>query len=113
MEAGKLRHKLRIMQPTDSLTAKADNEITYPTNQTTNYCYGGIEPLAGRELQVAMQMRADITCKIELRGNVTGITHRTQFWWNDNGTIRKFNVATEVDTGFRHKKQTYYGVEIR
>ena len=113
MEAGKLRHKLRIMQPTDNITAKGDNEIVYDTAQATAYCYAKVEPLAGRELQVAMQMRADITHKIEVRGHVATITHRTQLWWNDNGTTRKFNVATDIDTGYQHKRKTYYGVEIR
>lgn len=113
------RHKIEVLQPVDEYTTRADDNITYDLDNI-KYIYGSIEPLAGRELMVARQVRADLTHKITMRA-MDGISHRTKFrWWTGKMTAdvvpvrvyREFNIGPAVDDQLQGATLSYYAVEI-
>ena len=109
-KAGGLRHKLEIWQPVDTVTGKGDTVITYIAADEP-YEYASVEPIAGRELLFARQVRADVTHKITMRHR-SDITHRTQFIWWDGYVDRKFNVGPFVDSEYKHVQMSFYAIEI-
>lgn len=112
MKAGKLRHKVTLLQPLDSITDKGDDEITYDTANGVQL-WANIEPLQGRELQFAMQVRGDVTHRIEMRYNAN-INHRSILRWVDGaGNTRTFNLGPNVDPELRGIKSLFYAVEIK
>lgn len=112
MKAGKLRHQVYLMQPVDAITDKADDEITY-NEDTKILLWASIEPLQGRELQFAMQVRGDVTHKIEMRYRQT-IDHRSILRWVDgSGATRIFNLGPNVDKELRGISSTFYATEIK
>jgi SPP1 family predicted phage head-tail adaptor len=111
MKAGKLRHLVNVMQPVDSMTAKADDEITY-TAGTPSQEWASIEPLQGRELQVANQIRGDLTHKITMRYRAD-VNFRTKLTWVDGAnTTREFHLGPEVSIELRGVSASYYAVEL-
>lgn len=112
IRAGKLRHKVTLLQAVDSITDKGDDEITYDEAGAIQL-WANIEPLTGRELQFAMQVRADVTHKIELRYRGT-INHRSKLRWVDGGgNTREFHLGPNVDPELRGIKSMFYAVEIK
>lgn len=111
MEAGKLRHKLFVWQPVDSLTSRGDDEITY-TAGTPRYVYGSVEPLVGRELLFAMQLRADISHKITLRFIPATFTHRTQLRWHNGTKFVEYNLGPPLSKENRNIELGFYAIEI-
>lgn len=110
MRAGKLRHLIQLCSPIDSATAKGDNEVTF---DYVNYIevYANIEPLVGRELQFAQQIRADLSHKITMRyHNIPD--HRTQIRWWDGFKYRIFWCGPAVDTELRNVELSIYAQEI-
>lgn len=111
MKAGKLRHLLYVWQPVDTATDKADTVITYVAGTPASE-WASIEPLQGRELQVAMQMSGDLTHKITMRYR-DDINFRTKLSWVDGaGTTREFHIGPEVSKELRAIEASYYAVEL-
>lgn len=110
VKAGQLRHICEVWQPADSFTVKGDDEISYnhiPGDD--EYC--SIEPIQGREILFARQVRADVTHKIVMRYR-PDISHRTVLLWNDGFVNRLFNLGPAVNTDLRNVLMNFYGVEI-
>ena len=79
MRAGRLRHQIVILDPIDNTDDRGDAQVTY---KPRSYAVpGSIEPLTGRELWYAQQMRADITHKVTMRG-AQGVTDRHRLLWS-------------------------------
>ncbi len=111
MKAGKLRHLLYVWQPVDTATDKADTVITYTAGNPSSE-WASIEPLQGRELQVAMQMRGDLTHKITMRYRAD-INFRTKLSWVDGANVtREFHIGPEVSKELRAIEASYYAVEL-
>jgi head-tail adaptor len=110
MNIGSLRHKVYVFQPVDNMTDRGDNEIEYPETSTEWY-WGAIEPLQGRELLFALQLRADLTHKITLRF-ARDITFRTQLRWYDGVEWIKFNCGPPVNNEMRNRELSVYASSI-
>ena len=111
--SGKLRHLCEIWQPVDTVTVKGDTVISYAQQTTPNdveYC--NIEPIAGRELLFARQVRADVTHKITFRYRAD-VTHRTQFRWDDGVTVHKYELGPLVNLETRNVVVSVYAVEVK
>lgn len=109
--AGELRHIAEVWQPVDSITIKGDDEITYShTDGDDEYC--SIEPLAGREILFARQIRGDLTHKIVMRYR-DDITHRTQLRWDNGTVVRQYNLGPMVDVESRNVMVSFYAIEIK
>lgn len=112
IRAGKLRHKVTLLQAVDSITDKGDDEITYDEDGAIEL-WANVEPLQGRELQFAMQVRADVTHKISMRYR-GAINHRSILRWVDgDGNTRTFNLGPNVDPELRGIQSLFYAVEIK
>lgn len=85
MLIGKLRHRVEVQTPTETLDALGQASRTWATTTTR---YASILPLTGRELERARQISPDVTHKLTLR-NVS-ITTRDRLLF---GT-RVFNVQS-------------------
>lgn len=68
IRAGLLRHRIILQSATDQTTIpiSGDVQIVYTDYATI---WGSIEPLQGKELWTALQIRADVTHKITFRYN--------------------------------------------
>jgi len=64
MQAGKMRHRVQFLKPTRLVTTTGDEEITYVHDF---YLWASFEPLSGRELWYAQQVRSDVTHTIGTR----------------------------------------------
>ena len=71
IEAGKLRHRIQLVQPT--LVQDASGGIEEDQASIFATVWASIEALAGRELYAAQQKVSDVTHKITIR-YMTGIT---------------------------------------
>lgn len=111
--AGDLRHFCEVWQPVDTVTAKGDTEMVYVQALDTlanEWC--AIEPLTGREMLYARQVRGDLSHKITFRYR-SDVTHRTQFRWYDGEVTRVYNLGPTVDRDTRNVLITVYANEIR
>ena len=111
MNAGKLRHLLKVYCAFDVYTEKADDEITYPDAPNLEI-YGSIECLQGRELLVAQQMRADLSHKITMRFNRIA-DHRCKVTWFDGVVTRTFHLGPGIDAQTRNIELAFYAYEIK
>lgn len=73
VNASRLIHEATLYNPVDSLTVKGQQIVTYPT--AWGNMWVAVDPLSGRELFWAKQMRADLTHKITMRWH-PDISHR-------------------------------------
>lgn len=81
MNVNRLIHYAEIYNPTDTVSNKGEQVIVYNAYDPPKYIYCRIEPLSGRELYWAKQLRADATHKITARYNAL-LTRRTRIVWN-------------------------------
>ena len=90
------------------------NQVTFPT--ATYQTYAKIEPLTGRELQVAKEQQSDNTHKITMRANAqTGlITATWQIWFVDQltGVTHKYEVSNTSNVEARNRLFVAYAKEI-
>lgn len=88
---------------------RGDVEITYVDLDVDNpmLVWASIEPVVGRELLVARQMRGDITHKVTCHYN-SSINHRLIFLWDG----RTFNVGPPVSEDERQVFMSFYAGEI-
>lgn len=69
MRAGQLRHRLTLQTATDQTPVPTDGDVQIIYTDVTPAMWGAIEPLQGKELWTALQIRADVTHKITFRYN--------------------------------------------
>ena len=65
MEAGKLRHQVKLQRVTVAADSHGDQTKTWTDLATVR---ASIEPLSGREFLQASQVMSDITVRIRIRG---------------------------------------------
>lgn len=63
MQAGQLRHRVAIQEPTETIV-RGEPSVTWNTVATR---WASLEALAGRELWNARQVQPDITHRVEMR----------------------------------------------
>lgn len=132
MKAGKLRHGIYVLSFTDRQTPKGDRIRTFeptPTPfdpgaaggvQAATYRpvddYAAIEPLRGRELVVAMGMRADLSHRITLRYRPDVHQESRIVWVRSDGpplVAYKFELGPEVDDELRGVEMSFYAFVIK
>ena len=67
MRIGKLRHRVQLQH----LTQSSQDTYGEPTDTWTKYsdCWASVEPMRGRELEIAQQVNAEVTIKVTIRYN--------------------------------------------
>lgn len=110
--SGKLIHRVTVMLALKGSNSRKDTEYTYVFADPVDEMVG-IEPLAGRELVVAKQLRADLSYKISMRYRAD-INHLSKLVWNDDGgRTRTFQLGPAVNTDLRNRVATFYAYEIK
>ncbi len=64
IQAGKLRHMLEVQAPSKLRDAEGGETENY---RTVTFVYGSLEPLAGRELEIARATHARVTHRVKTR----------------------------------------------
>jgi SPP1 family predicted phage head-tail adaptor len=108
MRAGKLRHRLAIMQPTRTITTDRDS---VPTYTEVAVVWGAVEPLSGRELFAAQAVRADVTHVITLRYNAELRPHH-RIEMRIGVTTRTFECGPPLSTEERRRDLVITAVEL-
>ena len=95
MEAGKLRHQVKLQRVTVAADSHGDQTKTWVDLATVR---ASIEPLSGREFLQASQVMSDITVRIRIRGrsDIT-LTPKDRVLY---GT-RTFDIRHVIDWGDR------------
>lgn len=95
MEAGKLRHQVKLQRVTVAADSHGDQTKTWTDLATVR---ASIEPLSGREFLQASQVMSDITVRIRVRGrsDIT-LTPKDRVLY---GT-RTFDIRHVIDWGDR------------
>jgi SPP1 family predicted phage head-tail adaptor len=95
MEAGKLRHQVKLQRVAVSADSHGDQTKTWTDLATVR---ASIEPLSGREFLQASQVMSDITVRIRIRGrsDIT-LTPKDRVLY---GT-RTFDIRHVIDWGDR------------
>lgn len=95
MEAGKLRHILRIEQVTETR-----DSIGGVTQAWTEYATvrGSLEPLSGREVFMAAQLQAEVTGRARIR-YLAGITPKMRI--EHDG--KYYDILAVIDRELRHR----------
>lgn len=94
MRTGSLRHRIDIQREKSPATRSESGEEV-PVWQTLVTRYASIEPLSGRELWQARQVRPDVTHKIIMRFFAMTPKYRLKFG------SRIFNVVSVLNPGER------------
>jgi SPP1 family predicted phage head-tail adaptor len=105
VRAGQLRHQIQIYAPVDAIDSFGDDELQYQLMATV---WGSIEPLSGRDLWYANQIRADATNKITLR-YTSQISSAHRLVWNG----RVYEPGPQLSTQERGYELTVLCTEIR
>ena len=105
MQFSKLIHDTLLFAPVDALSAKGDQTVSYPSGVQM---FASIEPLTGRELNYAQQMRADVTHKITMR-YLTGVSHRYRITWNS----RTFELGPPLTPEERNELMVFTAIEVK
>lgn len=104
MRAGKLRHRLTLLRPAGTVDARGDAN---PNHEPAGTAYGSIEPLSGRELWQAQQVKADVTHRITVR-HKAGVGPRWRVQWNG----RTFELGPPLSTEERGFDMIFTAVEV-
>ena len=117
VKAGKLCHRVFLRQRIDAAaTAKGDQPMTYeaPTTSMEPDAYASIEPLVGRELIVARGLRADVSHKIELRGQYGAELNATcRIYWYNGVEFETYMLGPAVDKENRQILVSFYAYRVR
>ena len=95
MNAGSLRHRCWIKEPTHSVT----NGAVTTTWGTVTVCWGSLEPLRGREWIESGLENSDITGRFRMR-YYSGILPTMKLYYGS----RTFEIVSVIDPGERHRE---------
>lgn len=104
MNVSKLIHKATLSVPTFTKTARGDTTVTYADDGEL-YC--AIDPLSGRELFWAKQLRADLSHKIVMRYTAR-VTHKCRLRWNG----KYFELGPPLPKDERNEEMAFTAIEI-
>ena len=79
MIAGKLRHRIVIQSPTETVNSYGEREQSWSTFATV---WGSIEPLKGSEFIAAQQTNAELSVRMRIR-YLAAIKPKYRVSWND------------------------------
>ncbi len=96
MNAGKLRHRVTVEQPTASSDGYGGSTVSWTTFATA---WAAVEPLSGREYFQAQQAQAAVTHKVTMR-YLSGVTPRMRV---KHGS-RLLTIVSAIDTDERHRE---------
>lgn len=87
--AGDLRHRVTYQTATEALDNFGQPIQTWSSGTEI---WARVEPLSGRELEIARQQRADVSHVVTVRGD-RAINPQGRFVWPNYGTTRTLNIA--------------------
>ena len=91
MQSGKLRHIIEIQEPTRVQDSTGDPIATWATIATRR---ASIAPLSGRELTNALQVSAEVTHKITIRGQGLSVSPTYRILFGE----RIFEIVSSLNT---------------
>lgn len=118
MNSGELRHRIYILDFADSKTVKGDRVRNFekipPSPDIEPDDWAAITPLRGRELVIAMGIRAELTHKIKMRYR-NDVQPGKLIGWVENEDpmiYRVFELGPALDDELRGTEMWFYGIEI-
>lgn len=108
MDLGALRNLARIQRSVGA-PANAIGEVV-PAWQHLSDAWCSIEPLSGRELEIARQVEARVTTRITMR-YVRGLAPAMRVLWRDGDADRIFELVSVLDTDQLHDEHVCLAVE--
>lgn len=93
MRAGLLRHRITIQQKSATRTASGAESVTWAEYDTL---WASVEPLAGRELELAKQIHDEVNHRIWIRYR-SGVIPEMRVLYGS----RKFDILSVVNTAER------------
>jgi SPP1 family predicted phage head-tail adaptor len=104
MEAGKLRHRVKLQKGTDVRDAFGEPTIAWSTVDTY---WANVVGLSGRELWRAQQVSADVTDEVTLRFNPRIASAKMRFLYG----ARALNIQAVLDKDGRRRQMNCLCVE--
>lgn len=104
MDAGLMRHRIRIQKPSSER-----NELGEPINTWIDVANvrASINPLSGRDFIAAMQDQAEVTHKVTIRYNVAVKASMRVLYGN-----RVFDILHIIDTWEQHREMVLMCKEL-
>ncbi len=96
MQAGRMRHRIKIQSPVEARNGVGEIITTWATLATV---WASVEPLRGREFFDAEQMQAEVSTRVRMR-YYPGITAQMRVLWGS----RVLEIVTPIDVNERHKE---------
>ena len=101
---GDLRHRVTYQEPVETLDAYRQPVVTW---QAVGTYWAEVRPLAGRELEVARQLRADVTHAVAMR-RVGAIGPKGRLLFRG----RTLNIVSVLDVGERRRELKLVCAEV-
>jgi SPP1 family predicted phage head-tail adaptor len=109
MRLGDLRHRLRLERPTEGAL---DSHGQLPEGwEAVGYLWAKIEPLSGRELDLARQQEARTTHRVTVRHN-RAIGTRMRLVRGEGDTSRVLQIVSVLDVEEAHDVMQLLAVEV-
>lgn len=96
MLSGRLNHKLRIEQRTETKNTLGEDITTWTLYKET---WGHVSPLSGKEYISQNELQSSVTGRISIR-YISGITTDMRVNWND----RIFDILSVINTDERNRE---------
>jgi SPP1 family predicted phage head-tail adaptor len=96
MRAGKLRHRIVIQEKSVTRTASGAETVSWAEYDTL---WASVEPLSGRELEMAKQLHDEISVRMWIRYR-SGVAPEMRVSWDS----RTFDVVSVLNTAERDIK---------
>lgn len=116
---GDLDKRVTILNPTTVESSRGDATVSYAEPDVDPEIYASIDPLQGRELVVAKQVRADVTHSVTVRYR-DDIGPRTRLrWWdgrldsNDDPIYRYFELGAGLNRRLANDSLRFYAIEVQ
>ena len=101
MQAGKLRHRIRIQQKTEARSTTG--QVTNAGWALVAKRWGSITPLRGREFMEAQQISSDVTHRVRMR-YYRGLTSDHRLKVILDGTDRTFHISQVLNRDERDRE---------
>ena len=98
MRAGRMRHRVAIQSPSTAVDSFGEQTDSWSTDATV---WASIEPLSGREAQVAKQTNPRLSHRVLMRHR-TGVTPRQRLVFGTGGDARTYEIAQVINPDERN-----------